>query len=105
VQEPALVPQTATDATEEPVTGMLEEARTLAAKFGREVTASTRNGPSVGMELAIAADEHSADLLVLGARVRSYSGQPFLGHGIEYLLEHSEHTVMVVIFPATLSGE
>jgi Kef-type K+ transport system membrane component KefB/nucleotide-binding universal stress UspA family protein len=100
VPEPVTVPPTAQD---DSVSGMLEEARSLASKFGREVNALTRNGPSVGMELAITADEEGADLLVLGAKVRSYSGQPFLGHGIEYLLEHSDQTVIVVVFPARLS--
>ena len=80
--------------------GILDQAQTLAQKFGRTVNPLTRNGPSVGMELVITADETEADLLVLGATVRSYSGQPFLGHGIEYLLEHARQTVMLVIFPA-----
>ena len=98
--EPVLVPRRNRD---ESVTGILEEARSLASKFGRTVNALTRNGPSVGMELAITAEETGADLLVLGAKVRSYSGQPFLGHGIEYLLEHTQQTVMVVVFPARLA--
>ena len=100
VPEPVLTPPTLQD---DSVTGMLEEARSLAAKFGRDVNPLTRNGPSVGMELAITAVETGADLLVLGARVRSYWGQPFLGHGIEYLLEHTEQTVIVVVFPARLA--
>lgn len=67
------------------------------------MTVLTRNGPSVGMELAITAEETHADLLVLGAKVRSYSGQPFLGHGIEYLLEHATQTVVVVVYPAAIA--
>ncbi len=96
--EPAMV-----GAAGDTVVGMLAEAQTLASKFGRDVNPLTRNGPSVGMELAITAHETGADLLVLGAKVRSYSGQPFLGHGIEYLLEHAEQTVVVVVFPAQLA--
>ncbi|MPZ73242.1 MAG: sodium:proton antiporter [Nitriliruptorales bacterium] len=98
---PAPAPSVSTSSA--PVSGMLREAESLAHKFGCEVSTMTRNGPSVGMELAIAADQTGADLLVLGAKVRSYSGQPFLGHGIEYLLEHTPQTVMVVVFPAQLA--
>ena len=98
--EPVMVPRRH---REQSVAGILEEARSLASKFGRNVNALTRNGPSVGMELAITAEETGADLLVLGAKVRSYSGQPFLGHGIEYLLEHTQQTVMVVVFPGRLA--
>ncbi|HVM20980.1 MAG TPA: cation:proton antiporter [Egibacteraceae bacterium] len=87
----------------EPASGMLDEAEVLAAKFGRAVNPMTRNGPSVGMELALTAEETGADALVLGAKVRSYSGRPFLGHGIEYLLEHARQTVIVVVFPAEVA--
>lgn len=104
VSRPDKVPEPVVAPTGNPpddsVSGMLDEARELAGKFGRSVTSHKRMGPSVGMELALTADETAADLLVLGATVRSYSGRPFLGHGVEYLLEHAEQTVLVVVFPA-----
>lgn len=84
--------------------GMLEEARSLAAKYGRDVNVVARIGPSVGEELAMAGAETGADLLVLGAQVRSASGKPFLGHGVEYVLEHAPQTVLAVLFPVGEQG-
>ena len=84
---------------------VLSEARSLAAKYGRRVTPIQRTSPSVGMELALTAHERDADVLVLGAKVRTSAGQPFLGHGVEYLLEHSEQTVIAVVFPEAPDGE
>jgi Kef-type K+ transport system membrane component KefB len=81
------------------VDGLLARSRTLAAKFGRDASVQIRTGTVVGPELAIAADEAGADLIVLGARLRAYAGQPFLGHGVEWLLEHSSQTVVVVVLP------
>ncbi|MDQ3972742.1 MAG: cation:proton antiporter [Actinomycetota bacterium] len=78
---------------------MLEQARSLAAKFGQDVNVLARVGPSVGEELAAAGKEIGADLLVLGARMRSAGDKPFMGHGVEYVLEHAEQTVLVILFP------
>jgi hypothetical protein len=47
----------------------------------------------------MAADEGEADLIVIGAQLRVYGGQPFLGHGVEWLLEYSHQTVVVVVLP------
>jgi nucleotide-binding universal stress UspA family protein len=41
-----------------------------------------------------------ADAIFLGTQVRSVEGQPFLGHGTEYLLEHARQAVLVLVFPA-----
>ena len=47
------------------------------------------------------ADAVGADAIFLGTEVRSLEGQPFLGHGTEYLLEHARQTVLVLVFPAS----
>jgi nucleotide-binding universal stress UspA family protein len=59
----------------------------------------TRSGTSVGKELTAAAAQDRADLVVLGARVRVSDGSPFLGHHVEYVLEHAAALVLVVVFP------
>jgi nucleotide-binding universal stress UspA family protein len=81
------------------VEGLLDQSRALATKFGRDVNVQMRTGTLVGPELAQAADETGVDLIVVGAQLRSYAGQPFLGHGVEWLLEHSDQTVVVVVLP------
>ncbi|CAN5505438.1 cation:proton antiporter [soil metagenome] len=81
------------------VEGLLAQSRALASQFGREPNIQLRTGSMVGPELAQAADESGVDLIVLGAQLRSYGGHPFMGHGVEWLLEHSEQTVVVVLLP------
>ncbi|MPZ89044.1 MAG: hypothetical protein GEU81_13435 [Nitriliruptorales bacterium] len=78
----------------------MEQAERLAAQFGRAVNVEARAGSAVGPEIARAASERNPDLLVLSSQLRSYSGQPFLGHHVEYLLERTSRTVAVVVFPA-----
>ena len=39
------------------------------------------------------------DLLVLAANLRQFTGRPFLGHGVEYLLEECRSTIVVVTLP------
>lgn len=80
--------------------GTLEEAEELAARFGRAVNVEARAGSAVGPEIARVAAERGSDLLVLGAQLRNFFGHPFLGHSVEYLLEHTSRTVAVVVFPA-----
>jgi Kef-type K+ transport system membrane component KefB/nucleotide-binding universal stress UspA family protein len=84
--------------------GVLGEAEELARRFGCAVNLLTRSGPSVGQELTHAVAEVGADLVVLGARVRISGGEPFLGHGVEYLLEHADATVLVFVMPDQAGG-
>lgn len=79
--------------------GTLEQAERLAARYGREVHVETRAATAVGPELAVAADEMGSDLIVLSAQLRNLDGQPFLGHGIEYILEHTSTTLAILLFP------
>lgn len=87
-----------------PADRVLAEAVELASKFSLDVTAATRVGTSVGLELVSAADEARTDLIVVGAQVRSYDGTPFLGHIVEYLMEHARQTVVVLVFPEESRG-
>lgn len=81
---------------------MLEKARSLAEQFGHgRVNVIARTGRQAGPELMAAADEQGADLIVVGAQVRSHDGDPFLGHGVEHLLREARQTVLAVVFPAT----
>lgn len=90
VPEPVLRPAT---------TAMLEKARSLADRFGREVNVLARHGIQAGPELLAAAQERGADTIVVGAQVRQHDGELFLGHGVEHLLTRAPQTILVVVFP------
>lgn len=80
-------------------TGVLAAGQALAERYGLDAQTVTRSGTSVGKELTAAAAQDRADLVVLGARVRVSDGSPFLGHHVEYVLEHAACLVLVVVFP------
>ncbi|QBI18220.1 hypothetical protein ER308_00610 [Egibacter rhizosphaerae] len=79
---------------------VLRQADELAEQFGCTVTPLTRTGPSLGAEVAAAANERGSDLIVVGAVGRSTDEGLFLGHGVDYLLESAQQTVLVVVFPS-----
>jgi nucleotide-binding universal stress UspA family protein len=79
---------------------VVEEAAAFASEMGVEVDARIRTGSSVPEALLSLAGENRVDLLVLAANLRQLTGRPFLGHGVEHLLEHSETTVVLVSVPA-----
>jgi Kef-type K+ transport system membrane component KefB len=78
---------------------VVEEARALAAELGVYAVPVIRTSTSVPEGLLDLARERGADLIVLAANVRQASGRPFLGHGVEYILEHSAVPVVVVTAP------
>jgi Kef-type K+ transport system membrane component KefB len=78
---------------------VVEEARALANEIGVRVEPVIRSGVSAAEEILQLARESHADLLVLAANLRQFTGRPFLGHGVEYLLEEAEPTVIVVTAP------
>jgi len=78
---------------------VVEEARALANEMGVRVEPEIRSGVSAAEEILQLARESHADLLVLAANLRQFTGRPFLGHGVEYLLEEAEATVIVVTAP------
>jgi Kef-type K+ transport system membrane component KefB len=75
------------------------EAVSLADEMGVRAEAAIRTGVSAPEEILALAREHDVDLIVLAANLRQFSGRPFLGHGVEYLLERSESAVVVVTAP------
>jgi Kef-type K+ transport system membrane component KefB len=78
---------------------VVEEARALANEMGVRVEPVIRSGVSAAEEILMLARESHVDLLVLAANLRQFTGRPFLGHGVEYLLEEAEATVVVVTAP------
>jgi Kef-type K+ transport system membrane component KefB len=78
---------------------VVEEARALANEMGVRVEPVIRSGVSAAEEILQLARESHADLMVLAANLRQFTGRPFLGHGVEYLLEEAEPTVIVVTAP------
>ncbi len=78
---------------------VLEEARALAREMGVRVEPVIRTGVSAAEEILQLARESNVELLVLAANLRQFTGRPFLGHGVEYLLEEAEATVVVVTAP------
>jgi Kef-type K+ transport system membrane component KefB/nucleotide-binding universal stress UspA family protein len=88
-------PDDTTRAAEE----VVEQALRFAAQMGVTARTAIRLAVSVPLEILSLAREADADLIVLPANLRQLSGRPFLGHGVEYILEHAESTVVVVTAP------
>ena len=78
---------------------VLEDARAFAARMGVAAETVIRTGPSASHEILALARERQVDLLVVAANLRQLSGRPFLGHGVEALLEEAEATLVVVTAP------
>ncbi len=76
---------------------VVEEALTLAAEIGAAAEAEVRLDQSVPEALLSLANERAVDLLVIAANLRSFSGRPFLGHGVEYLLEQCRGAAIAVV--------
>jgi nucleotide-binding universal stress UspA family protein len=79
---------------------VVAEARARAAELGARAEAEIRTDVSAPEALLSIAREQAVDLVVLAANLRQFSGRPFLGHGVEYLLEQCKSTVVVVTLPA-----
>jgi Kef-type K+ transport system membrane component KefB len=83
---------------------VVAEARARAAELGARAEAEIRTDVSAPEALLSIAREHAVDLVVLAANLRQFSGRPFLGHGVEYLLERCDSTVVVVTLPPGWAG-
>lgn len=77
----------------------LDRAQETARQFGGSAEVHVRVNPQTSQEIRRAADDHGADTIVVGAELRSEGDVPFLGHGVEYLLDRASQTVVVVILP------
>ena len=78
---------------------VVAEARTLASEMGVRAETAIRTGLSAPDALLDLVRAAGVDLLVLAANLRQLSGRPFLGHGVEYLLEHAACALVVVTAP------
>jgi nucleotide-binding universal stress UspA family protein len=78
---------------------VVEEAMALARELGVRAEPAIRTGLSASEEILRLVREKHVDLLVLAANLRQFTGRPFLGHGVEYLLEEAPCTVVVVTAP------
>jgi len=67
--------------------------------LGVEAETAIRIGVSVPREILSLSREAGVDLIVLPASLRQISERPFLGYGVEYLLQNSDATVVVVSLP------
>jgi Kef-type K+ transport system membrane component KefB/nucleotide-binding universal stress UspA family protein len=83
---------------------LLSEAHVLASEMGVRVSTQLRRGSSAAEDLLRLAAEAQVDLLVVTASVRQLSGRPFLGHGVEHLLERAPCTLAVVATPPGWGG-
>jgi Kef-type K+ transport system membrane component KefB/nucleotide-binding universal stress UspA family protein len=94
----------APDARVEVGTAVLAEAEARAREMGVRVQPMLRTGVSVAEELLALAREADVDLMVVTASLRQLSGRPFLGHGVEHLLEEAESTLVMVATPPGWGG-
>lgn len=78
---------------------VIEEARAFASQMGVRAEAVIRTGASPAEEILALTEERGVDLLVVAANLRQLSGRPFLGHGVEELLEKSRATIVIVTAP------
>ncbi len=78
---------------------VVEEAMALARELGVRAEPAICTGQSASEEILKLTREKHVDLLVLAANLRQLSERPFLGHGVEYLLEEAAPTVVVVTAP------
>ena len=89
----------ASPAADQGVARELSRARETARRFGRDASTHVRVSPEAYEELRRTADQRGADTIVVGAELRSDGDLPFLGHGVEYLLDRAPQTVVVVVLP------
>jgi Kef-type K+ transport system membrane component KefB len=83
----------------EVVEQVVASARAYAAELNVNAEPIIRAGLSAAEELLALVRERQVDLLVVAANLRQLSGMPFLGHGVEDLLEEAECTTVVVTAP------
>ncbi len=83
---------------------VVEEARELAREMGVRAVPVIRTAVSAPEAILTLVRERQVDLLVLAANLRQLTGRPFLGHGVEHLLQQSESTVVVVSVPPGWGG-
>ncbi len=84
-----------------PGMSMLAAALGYVRGLGANARTILRHGLSVTDELVQLADTEDADLVVVGASIRSLDERAYLGHTIEELLARCDATIVVVAIPDT----
>lgn len=78
---------------------LLAEAGGRAADVGVDAGLHVRVGSAAAEEVLALADELQADTVVTATTIRDLGERPFLGHGVEYLLERATQNLVVVAHP------
>jgi nucleotide-binding universal stress UspA family protein len=78
---------------------VVEEAMALAREVGVMAEPEICTGASASEEILRLARDRHVDLLVIAANLRQFTGRPFLGHGVEYLLEEAPPAMVVITAP------
>ena len=84
---------------------LIEQARTAAESHRASVQTSVVSAATIADGIVSTAQSQEADLVVLGAALRSVDGRPFLGQTVESVLERSDATVVVVTVPRNRTGD
>ncbi len=79
---------------------MMAEARQFAARLEVDIETAIRIAPNAEKEILDYALGVGADLLVLGTSSRPLTNQPFFGHRVSYMTEHSPLPVVIVALPS-----
>lgn len=87
-----------------PGISMLAKAHSYVRDLGANSRTILRHGVSVTDELVQFAEAEAADLVIVGASIRSLDERAYLGHTIEELLVRCDATVVVVAIPDTESS-
>ena len=86
------------------VDALMGAASARGAEMGVQARTLVQEGSSPASTLVSVAEEHQADLVVLGASLRNVDGRPFLGHTVETVLERCAANVAVVAMPRASNG-
>ncbi|HET8931451.1 MAG TPA: universal stress protein, partial [Acidimicrobiales bacterium] len=84
-----------------PGISMLAAAKGYVEDLGAHARTILRHGVSVTDELVQLVDVEDADLLIVGASIRSLDERAYLGHTIEEVLARCDATIVVVAIPDT----
>jgi Kef-type K+ transport system membrane component KefB/nucleotide-binding universal stress UspA family protein len=94
-----LLPQ-GVEAARSTTEGLLAEARGFAERLGVIAGTAARVAPNAEQEILDFAERNGIDLLVLGTSNRPVTNQPFFGHRISYIAEHSPMPIVIVALPS-----
>jgi Kef-type K+ transport system membrane component KefB/nucleotide-binding universal stress UspA family protein len=76
--------------------GVLDTTFASGNHMGVDVASIVREAQSPGEEIVATAADLGADVVVIGATVRHLEDRAFVGHNVEYVLQHCDATVVVV---------